>query len=205
MAELIQCPSCNATLRVPESSAGREVKCPKCSRQFRAGAVPAPTAPPPPAAEVAIARPEALPTPLPASDEGYTAPAPRQRRYMGDDDEDDHSYDRERVTEVPTFAGPGRAWLAITMLINVLGVEAVGIAVNLVYLQELKPSRPGDAFDLTGMNVQKVETLENILTGLGALQFLAYLTSVVTFSIWIYAAYRNLHALRVRGLQYSPG
>jgi len=28
---------------------------------------------------------------------------------------------------------------------------------------------------------------------------------VVTFSIWIYAAYRNLYALRVRGLQYSPG
>src|SRR5438045_132994 len=110
MAELIQCPSCNATLRVPESSAGREVKCPKCSRLFRAGAAPADAAaPPPPAPEVAIARPEALPTPPAPSAEEYAARAPRQRRYLGDDDEDDHGYDRERQIEAPTLAGPGRA------------------------------------------------------------------------------------------------
>src|SRR5258708_2582962 len=125
MAELIQCPSCNATLRVPDSSAGQEVKCPKCSRQFRAGAPPTQAATPP-AAEVGIARPDALPAPPAASAEEYAAAAPRQRRYLGDDDEDDHGYDRERLTEVPTLAGPGRAWTAITLLIAVLGIEAIG-------------------------------------------------------------------------------
>jgi hypothetical protein len=45
MAEVVKCPDCQHSLRVPATLTGRKVKCPHCGRTFAAGAADSPVRP----------------------------------------------------------------------------------------------------------------------------------------------------------------
>ena len=65
MPTIVDCPSCNRKLRVPDDLLGRNVKCPTCSTTFQASVSPSsvmtPPAPPaPPAKPQAVAEPPAF-------------------------------------------------------------------------------------------------------------------------------------------------
>jgi predicted Zn finger-like uncharacterized protein len=86
MSDTITCPSCQRTLRVPETLLGQLVKCPTCEQTFTA-TLDAEAAPPP--------RQEAPAPPR----ERYADEPPRPRRDEDDDDRprrDDDNYDRPR-------------------------------------------------------------------------------------------------------------
>src|SRR5437899_1406496 len=104
MPELIQCPSCDRKLRVPDNLIGKKVKCPSCSKTFVAAAAEEdlPTAPlleeeaPPKAVR---RKPRSLP-----EDEGIEERPSRPRRRPApppededeDDDEDEEPRSRRR-------------------------------------------------------------------------------------------------------------
>lgn len=79
MTLVIDCPSCQRKLRVPDDLMGLKVKCPSCATMFTAGenhtsAEPAPLSPPPPSP---ASETEPAPTSGPPPDEGpATAPPP---------------------------------------------------------------------------------------------------------------------------------
>jgi predicted Zn finger-like uncharacterized protein len=62
MPAIVDCPSCNRKLRVPDELLGRNVKCPTCSTTFQASASPSSVVPPPtpPAKPQAAAEPPAF-------------------------------------------------------------------------------------------------------------------------------------------------
>src|SRR5205823_13362370 len=107
----------------------------------------------------------------------------RRRRYM--DDEDDE--DRARVESDRPLTGTVRSWVAITMVIVILGFAAIGILVDFLYFQELSAGR-GNLNNPVGLNVEKIEMLENVRALLAILRLLAYIATVVAFCMWMYAA-----------------
>jgi hypothetical protein len=88
MPEIINCPSCQRKLQVPESLLGQDVQCPTCGATFTAaaaGPVPARVAEPPDRPASGLERePEERSRP------------PRPRRYDYDDDFEDDYDDRPR-------------------------------------------------------------------------------------------------------------
>src|SRR5205085_12322442 len=95
----VTCPNCKATLRAPDASAGKKIKCPKCETitEVPAAAQSAPS----PVSAVPPASPSPPPAPPPATasaapprDEDrprrrdYDDDRPRLRRYDDDDDYD---------------------------------------------------------------------------------------------------------------------
>ncbi len=106
MPEIINCPSCQRKLQVPESLLGQDVQCPTCGATFVAslGQQKAPTPQPPPPT---YNDPYSYSQPPPGSGSGYPAPPgqgpgypgppgsppPRQRPSHRDYDYDDHGYD----------------------------------------------------------------------------------------------------------------
>ncbi|HEV3082162.1 MAG TPA: MJ0042-type zinc finger domain-containing protein [Gemmataceae bacterium] len=107
MPELIQCPSCDRKLRVPDNLIGKKVKCPSCSKTFVAAAAEEdlPTAPlleeeePPKAVR---RKPPALPPP---EDEGIEEPPSRPRRRPAPPPEDE---DEEEMQEEDEETRPRR-------------------------------------------------------------------------------------------------
>src|SRR4051812_40846349 len=98
MPQIINCPNCTQAMQVPDGSAGKQVRCPKCSTVFlisapqpaaagtssgvRAAAGAAAAAPPRPAA--AAAAPAATaPPPRPASSPSMTLPPPTAAAKAG--------------------------------------------------------------------------------------------------------------------------
>jgi predicted Zn finger-like uncharacterized protein len=104
MPEQIRCPSCGATLRVPENLLGMAVKCPKCETTFTAA-----LAPPPPAAIV-------------------TEPPRRAERLPELEDEpfgalEDEDYPRRRFVDAEVaLAGPAIALMVVAGLDFLAGV-----------------------------------------------------------------------------------
>jgi predicted Zn finger-like uncharacterized protein len=96
MPEQIRCPSCDATLRVPENLLGKNVKCPKCQTTFLAelDAPAEPEAPPP---STARRRPS-----LPEDEEGIAdEPIPKSRRRPAPADEDEEELPPEEDEDRP--------------------------------------------------------------------------------------------------------
>ncbi|MGH7169833.1 MAG: hypothetical protein ACRELF_18240 [Gemmataceae bacterium] len=117
MPEQVRCPSCNATLRVPETLLGKNVKCPKCQTAF-------------------LAEIEAPPEP-----EGIVRePAPSARRSrVPDDTEDEELPPEEEDEDRPRrrrrgrgFAAAEAAVAAPAICLMVLG--GLDIPTALVYL-----------------------------------------------------------------------
>jgi predicted Zn finger-like uncharacterized protein len=106
MSDTITCPSCQRTLRVPESLRGQLVKCPTCEQTFTATP---PDAPPP--------RQEAPPRPR---DHYEDEPPPRRvRRDEWEDDRDDYDRPRRRGVEKP---GKVQAIAIMTLIGGILAV-----------------------------------------------------------------------------------
>ena len=113
MSDTITCPSCQRTLRVPESLRGQLVKCPTCEQTFTASP---PDAPPP--------RQEAPPRPR---DRYEDEPPPRRvRRDEWEDDRDDYDRPRRRGVEKP-----GKVQ-AIAIMTLVGGIMATLVSVGIL-------------------------------------------------------------------------
>jgi predicted Zn finger-like uncharacterized protein len=91
MSSTISCPSCQRTLRVPESLLGQAVKCPSCAHTFTAPESVEEEAPRR-AAATATERPSRRPVP-PPEDDYEEEPRPSKRRARAD--EHDEDYDDE--------------------------------------------------------------------------------------------------------------
>lgn len=89
MSTTISCPSCERTLRVPESLLGQAVKCPSCAHNFTA----------PESIEEPVSRRPASPPPV---EEYEEEPRPSKRRPREDDDYDDVPVPRRRRDEKPS-------------------------------------------------------------------------------------------------------
>ncbi len=114
MPILLTCPSCNKTLKAPDSVAGRKVKCPQCATVLD---VPAPAAEPPTAVSAAP------PPPL-------VEPAPAPPHYQADDRAPPpRGWDRRRRETAP--AG-GEGGLQLGLGIASLATGAVGLLLALV-------------------------------------------------------------------------
>lgn len=104
---LIVCTSCQSSIRVPDTAAGRKGKCPKCGTILTIPAVEAPPPAPPPSAPPPLpptAYASEIPPPLPPeppvvprTPRGYDEDDGLRRRYDDDDfDDDDLSIRRPR-------------------------------------------------------------------------------------------------------------
>jgi predicted Zn finger-like uncharacterized protein len=121
MSHTIACPSCERTLRVPESLLGQQVKCPTCAHTFAAPdsieeAPPRRPAPPPeePRPRRAAPPPEA----------DYEEPRPSRRRPRDDYEDDYEDAPRRRRRDEK----PGKVQ-AIAIMTLIGGIFAVLIAV----------------------------------------------------------------------------
>jgi predicted Zn finger-like uncharacterized protein len=114
MSCTISCPSCQRTLRVPESLLGQAVKCPSCSHNFTAPDSTQDEAPPRP--------PRPSTAPPPPRDDYEDEPRPSRRRPRPDDDDDDDD-DAPRRRPVRRDAKPGKVQ-AIGIMVLIGGIFA---------------------------------------------------------------------------------
>lgn len=78
MPQITQCPHCQGQLQVREENLGQTIRCPLCNGLFKIAAPQAP--PPPPAVEVEVIEPPALPAPPPSPPAAPSPPpAPRPK------------------------------------------------------------------------------------------------------------------------------
>jgi predicted Zn finger-like uncharacterized protein len=133
MPEQIACPSCGATLRVPETLLGKNVKCPKCQNVFRAAAQ-APAEPEEPeervAHEPAPARPSSRRREPPPEDyEEEEGPPPHE------DEEEERPRRRRRgsAAAASAVAAPAISLIALACLDYVLII--VGLVMGLAGVQ----------------------------------------------------------------------
>jgi predicted Zn finger-like uncharacterized protein len=116
MSTTISCPSCERTLRVPESLLGQAVKCPSCAHNFTA----------PESAEEPVSRRPAAPPP---ADEYEEEPRPSKRRPREDGDDYDDLPPRRRRDEKP---GKVQAVAIMTLVGGILAtLTAVILAVTI--------------------------------------------------------------------------
>src|SRR5258708_35921139 len=88
MAILVNCPSCQRQLRVPEELLGKKVKCPGCAITFNAEETPA-----------ALPDEGAPPKPRRSEREGFEEDRPRNPTRRRDEEEDDDDRPRRRRDE----------------------------------------------------------------------------------------------------------
>jgi hypothetical protein len=97
---VVACPECGKKLNVPESAAGKKVRCPGCQKVFPVPGAPAanPTsAPTPPPRPAAVATPTPAPRPALPRDDSPTPMPPRFRKPAKPEpepDEDDREADK---------------------------------------------------------------------------------------------------------------
>ncbi len=186
MPEQIRCPSCDATLRVPENLLGKNVKCPKCQKTFLAE-LDAPAEPeemieepPPPKAR---RRPS-----LPEDDEGIVdEPTPKSRRRPAppEDEEDepppeDEDEDRPRrrkrrrggrssVAVESSLSGPAIALMVvggIDIFLGVLNFLAPVLGFSLMAAGSAGPGKAaGNADFMANMVSGVIQGLLNLVFG----------------------------------------
>ncbi|MBL8796645.1 MAG: hypothetical protein JNM56_22275 [Planctomycetia bacterium] len=112
MPAIVDCPSCNRKLRIPDELLGRKVKCPTCNTTFDAVASPsggAPPAPPPPPPGGVTAAPPTAPPPPAFTPPPQDAPLMAHKRcpYCGEN----VPADQERCQHCgEALAGADRPW-----------------------------------------------------------------------------------------------
>jgi hypothetical protein len=97
-------------------------------------------------------------------------------------------------------SGRGRTQLVVIFLYAGIVVALIHLLFNFFRLVIIPQTTLGDLVVLGEENW--VDTLQVLLS---LLQFLIFLTTAVLFLMWIHRAYRNLSALGVSRLEYSPG
>jgi hypothetical protein len=144
MPTLVNCPSCDRKLRVPDDMLGTRVKCPSCGGKFDAVADSDGAAPPPlpgasdqapPALDELEEVPEgvqskpAAPTRPARDDEDAVQDRPsRRQRWRDEDDDEDDDRERGRYRAPPRWQGePHRAGLVLTFGIISVSSLVVGL------------------------------------------------------------------------------
>jgi predicted Zn finger-like uncharacterized protein len=133
MSSTISCPSCQRTLRVPESLLGQAVKCPSCSHNFTAPES-AEEEVPRRAAATASERPSRRSAPPPAPEDDYgEEPRPSKRRARADRYDDDYEDDDapRRSRRVRREEKPGKVQ-AIAIMTLIGGI--ISLLLGLSYL-----------------------------------------------------------------------
>ena len=124
MSFTISCPSCQRTLRVPESLLGQAVKCPSCGQNFTAPDHIEDEPPPRPVTDRPSRRPAA-----PPEDDYDDEPRPSKRRPREDDYDDDYE-DRPRRSRRRRDEKPGKVQaIAIMVLIGGILATLYGLGV----------------------------------------------------------------------------
>jgi predicted Zn finger-like uncharacterized protein len=91
MSTIVDCPSCNRKLRVPDELLGQQVKCPTCSTTFAAAReIVEPAAPPTPTPT------EPTPGPAPENEPRYELDTPPRRPPVEEEDEDIQDFEERR-------------------------------------------------------------------------------------------------------------
>lgn len=115
MSFTISCPSCQRTLRVPESLLGQAVKCPSCTHTFTAPDHLEDEPPPRPVSD----SPSRRPTAPPLEDDYDDEPRPSKRRARADDYDDDYDEAPRRSRRSRGSEKPGKVQaIAIMMLVG---------------------------------------------------------------------------------------
>jgi predicted Zn finger-like uncharacterized protein len=131
MPEQISCPSCGATLRVPETLLGKNVKCPKCQNTFRAETQAAAEPEEPEervAREPAPARASSRRRQAPPEDYDDEGPPPEDE----DEDEDRPRRRRRRGSSAAAsaVAGPAIALMVVAGL--AIALSLLGLLLNML-------------------------------------------------------------------------
>ncbi len=92
-----------------------------------------------------------------------------------------------------------RARWAIALLVLVALVSAVAAASDLAERDLLQHLKDGERITL-----QELEASDDRQGLIATIYLGLYLLSAITFLFWFYLTYRNLYALGVEGLEYSP-
>jgi hypothetical protein len=214
MSVLVQCPSCGARLRLPETAGRRPVRCPKCAETFRPeerDANEENRSPqtytmegPPPAGRSRPDRGTVGSRRAQRRDEEDSDeddPATRRRSRAREDSEEQHSLDVEDFEERSVASGrllPGaRIALATTILLLVLaGIDLVfWVFEVMVFLFLISGS-----FNLG--RLLDYERTENLLL---ILRWGLFFGTAILFSFWFYRVYANLELLKAQWLEYTPG
>ena len=87
--------------------------------------------------------------------------------------------------------------LRIVFLIY-LGIAVLGVAASLSVVAEYSRLAPN-------ADTNEVRGSDTFAMVVGSLQFLAALTVIVTFLVWLHRASRNLHLLSGRQMRFTPG
>ena len=104
------------------------------------------------------------------------------------------------VAGVPFASGLGRARAAVIAFCCMLVTDLAAIVHAVVFLGLLEQLNQG-----VDVSEETFLASDTIYGGIGILQLLAYLATVVTFLMWFHRAHRNLPALGARSLKYTPG
>jgi dipeptidyl aminopeptidase/acylaminoacyl peptidase len=156
----ISCPSCNATLKLPDAAAGKKAKCPKCSAEFTVDAAA-------PAAPVETVQPEPSRAP--------EAPPRRPRRDDRDWDDDDVDRRIRRrddddggiSTLIPTKNPKALAayYCGVFSIIPCLGLVLgpIALVLGILGLRYVKanPSAKGTGHSIAGIILGGLTTLAN--------------------------------------------
>lgn len=144
MPAVLQCPSCESKLRVPDDLAGKKVKCPKCNTAFSAevdGASSATAAPAPTAPDREEAPPTGSCEPGPSS-EAAPAPAGPAPQPPAPAEEDERPWERPLTPGFRRDGEPHRGVMilvfgilsvcfAMTFWLSIIGAVLGGIAIYL--------------------------------------------------------------------------
>src|SRR5262245_23146332 len=124
----INCPTCNASLTMPESMYGKAVRCPSCRNPFQCPAGPAPAAKP--AAPAPVARPTPAGRAAPAGGNPFDFEAPQAVAAPADYSDEQYVRPRRPSTGWPAVRG-GLFWFhlsaaAFTLVFLVLLILILG-------------------------------------------------------------------------------
>jgi hypothetical protein len=114
MPNVINCPSCERRLNVPDTLVGEAVKCPTCGETFTAD----PDSPPPRRPEDE-APPAGRAVPIPLKEEPEDEARPRRSRYRDEDHERDEVRRRRRPAAKP---GPVQAVGVMMLVGGIIGI-----------------------------------------------------------------------------------
>ncbi len=106
-----------------------------------------------------------------------------------------------RSTPTPPFVSPSPIgqWVTGLLLVSI-ALDSVGVLSTSAQIALLSRIAAGERF-----TIAEAAASDSRQATIGVLQLVAYLSTGVLFLIWIHRAHRNLPALGVEGLRFTPG
>jgi hypothetical protein len=200
----VTCPSCNATLRAPDTAAGKKIKCPKCATICNVPAAQAPV-------EEVVEQVAAAPPPRRVEEERPRArddeDRPRRRREEEEDEDDDRGRRRRRRRDAQE-SEPGTG-LQIGLGIGslVLGVIAMPFAFCVCLSFVSVPlASVGMLLGIVGLVVALLNQRRGLVLPIigcvvNLLAGVVIAVAWIFFGVWMHEADRNVHQANLENLQ----